>query len=67
MPKQLKLDPTKCDGVGICVLKAPDLITMDAWGFPIVDEHSLNAAGVKQARKAVNACPKRALMIIERD
>lgn len=67
MPKQLKLDPTKCDGVGICVLKAPDLITMDVWGFPIVDDHNLTAAEMKQARKTVNACPKRALLILDRD
>jgi ferredoxin len=67
MPKQLKVDPTKCDGIGICALKAPDLITLDVWGFPIIDARDLTSAEVKQARKAVNACPKRALLIIEQE
>ena len=65
MTTRLMIDPTRCDGVGICAIKAPDLITLDAWGFPMIAESPLTEKTLVQAQRAVAACPKRALMIIE--
>ncbi len=67
MNKHLLIDPTKCDGVGICAIKAPDLIQMDVWGFPIIESAPLTDNTKKQAKKALRACPKKALLIIERE
>jgi ferredoxin len=60
--KALTLDATSCDGVGMCALVAPDMITLDAWGFPVIDGE-VAAAKVKKARAAARACPHRALRV----
>lgn len=68
MREYLVVDPTKCDGVGICAIQAPDLIELDDWGFPLISGVALSDEQLlKQARKAVRACPKRALLIVERE
>lgn len=68
MTQHLVVDPTKCDGVGICAIKAPDLITLDDWGFPMIKPSDLiDSQLLKQAKRAVGACPKRALLIVTRN
>ena len=63
---RLRLDPSVCDGVGICAHLAPDLVTVDSWGYPIVDEGPLERSGeLRQARAAVAACPRSALFMQE--
>lgn len=56
----LTLDAARCDGVSICALVAPDLVTLDRWGFPVIDEGA-DASLVRQARAAAKACPHRAM------
>jgi ferredoxin len=56
----LQLDAARCDGVGICALAAPDLVTLDRWGFPVIEERT-DASMVRQARAAAKACPHRAM------
>lgn len=66
---RLRIDATRCDGVGICSLVAPDLVTLDPWGFPVIaDVPELVASGrldgedaERQVRRAVRACPHRVL------
>jgi ferredoxin len=58
----LGLDATVCDGVGMCALVAPDMITLDAWGFPVIDSEAA-AARPKKARAAARSCPHRALRV----
>lgn len=58
--RALQLDAASCDGVGICALVAPDVVTLDRWGFPVVDEAAASSL-VRQARAAARACPHRAL------
>ncbi len=57
----LSIDAAACDGVGMCALVAPDLITLDGWGFPVIDAEVAAARAVKKARAAARACPHRAL------
>ena len=60
----LRIDPSVCDGVGICAHLAPDLIALDSWGYPIIDDHVLVRKRQQcQANAAVSACPKKALFI----
>lgn len=67
MSKHLLVDPTICDGVGICAIKASHLIELDYWGFPIVDDSALTPKLEREALRAIRACPKRALLLVERD
>ncbi len=60
----LRIDPSLCDGVGICAHLAPDLIALDSWGYPIIDDHALTRKRLmRQAQSVVSACPKKALFI----
>ena len=60
----LRIDPSLCDGVGICAHLAPDLIALDSWGYPIIDDHVLTRKRhLRQADSAVSACPKNALFV----
>jgi len=60
----LRVDPSICDGVGICAHLAPDLVAVDSWGYPIVRSGPLSAGRERrQAEAAVAACPRRALRI----
>ena len=59
----LRVNLIACDGVGICVHLAPDLVRVDSWGFPIVTSLPLDRSGRRHARAAVRACPHKALFI----
>ncbi|HSN06668.1 MAG TPA: ferredoxin [Candidatus Angelobacter sp.] len=60
----LRIDPSVCDGVGICAHLAPDLVTVDSWGYPILRPGALRSASERrQAEAAVAACPRKALRL----
>lgn len=59
----LRVNPVLCDGVGRCAQLAPDVIRIDHWGFPIVLRRPLSEAELTQAVRAVEACPRRALVL----
>jgi ferredoxin len=61
---RLRVDPVACAGVGVCAQLADRNITLDRWGYPIVDGE-LQTGAVKDARRAVRACPRRALWLEE--
>jgi ferredoxin len=61
---QLVVDPVSCDGVGMCAQLAPDVVTLDSWGFPVVPRDALPADVEKQASRAVAGCPRRALLLV---
>jgi ferredoxin len=63
---RLIANPALCDGHGICVLRAPDLLTLDAWGFVGLETtETLSGRDLRRARGAVAACPERALSLVE--
>ena len=61
----LVLDPIACDGRGMCHDAAPDLITLDEWGYPLLPGGTLrapiSARDRKAATEATHACPLLAL------
>lgn len=60
----LRLDPSVCDGVGICAHLAPDLVAVDSWGYPIVSGTPLDSRSLaRQADAAARACPRKALHV----
>ena len=63
-PVVLRVDWSRCDGQGMCVLWAPELLTRDEWGYPVVDRAAVPKALRPQAREAVTACPRLALALV---
>jgi ferredoxin len=60
---RLKVDPIACDGRGLCAEIAPELVTLDDWGFPIVPSQPVPPRWLTHAREAVRLCPKLALKL----
>jgi ferredoxin len=61
---RLRVDPIACAGHGICAEVFPERITLDDWGYPIVDPRPLPAELKGHARRAVAACPALALALV---
>jgi ferredoxin len=59
----LAVDWIRCDGRGLCAELLPELITLDEWGYPIVDPRPVPEHLLAHARRAVAACPTLALLI----
>ena len=60
---RLRLDPIACDGHGLCAELFPERVTLDDWGYPIVDDTPIDGALLAHARRAVAACPLLALRL----
>ena len=63
MGKRLRVDPTACAGHGLCAELAPELVTLDEWGYPIVTDRPVPRALSRTARRAVTDCPALALAL----
>lgn len=63
MNYRLRVDPIACDGRGICADLLPERITLDDWGYPIIDPTPMGPHLMDHARRAVAACPKLALLL----
>ena len=63
MAKQLRVDPTACTGHGLCAELAPELVTLDEWGYPIVTDRLVPRGLDRTARRAVTDCPALALAL----
>lgn len=61
----LEIDWTRCDGHGLCARLLPENISLDDWGFPIIDGQ-VDDSHVKDARRAALACPAMALRLAKR-
>lgn len=61
MKHRLAVNPIACTGHGICAEMLPELIVLDEWGFPIVDDREVPAQLGSLARRAVRLCPTLAL------
>ncbi|HEX6763388.1 MAG TPA: ferredoxin [Gaiellaceae bacterium] len=61
--KRLRIDPIACDGRGLCAELFPERITLDEWGYAIIDQTPIPASLERHAAKAVEACPLLALSL----
>ena len=59
----VRVNPVACDGSGLCAELLPERISLDDWGYPIVDETPLTPELVEHAQRAVDACPTMALLL----
>ena len=63
MSERVRVNPITCEAHGMCAELLPERITLDEWGYPIVDEEPLPASLIDHARRAAEACPTFALLI----
>ena len=61
--RTLRVDWPACNARGVCHELLPEVVSLDEWGYPLVDEvtHELLAL----AREAVRMCPRLALRLVE--
>jgi ferredoxin len=62
---KLLLDPTRCQGYGLCQEPAPELIDLDEWGYAQVRATDVPHEAEEAARAAVAACPNSALRLVK--
>jgi ferredoxin len=60
---RLIVDPIACTGHGLCAELLPEWITLDDWGFPIIDPRVVPPDLEALAKHAVEACPTLALAL----
>ena len=63
---ELLIDPIACDGRGVCAEILPERIERDRWGYPVVEADEIPPALFDHAVRAVRACPRQAIRLVER-
>ena len=63
MSETLKVDMTACTAHGMCAELLPERVTLDDWGYPIVDGRPVDGDLLDLARRAVDTCPVMALRL----
>jgi NADH:ubiquinone oxidoreductase subunit F (NADH-binding)/ferredoxin len=59
----LQIDWTRCDGHGLCAALLPRSISVDEWGYPVLDADGLRGERPADLRRAVGVCPSLALRL----
>jgi ferredoxin len=67
MSKRLRVNPIACEAHGLCAELFPERVTLDDWGYPIVDEQPIPPELLAHAERAVDACPTLALLLKAED
>lgn len=60
---RLEVNPIACKAHGLCAELLPEVITLDDWGYPIVDPRPLPPELLPLARRAAAACPVLAIKL----
>ena len=63
MSQRVRVNPIACEAHGMCAELLPERITLDEWGYPIVDGAPLDGEEVEHAIRAAQACPTFALLV----
>jgi ferredoxin len=63
MSRTIRVNPIACDGSGLCAELLPERVTLDDWGYPIIDPRPLTPDLEKHAERAVSACPTLAFLL----
>jgi ferredoxin len=62
---RLVVNPIECEAHGVCAELFPERVHLDDWGYPIIDSEPIPHSLMKHARRAVQNCPKLALLLSE--
>jgi ferredoxin len=63
---RITIDPVACAAYGYCAEILPEAISLDEWGYPIIDDRPLPADLMALAKRAARDCPKRAITLRQR-
>jgi ferredoxin len=63
MSQRVRVNPIACEAHGMCAELLPERITLDEWGYPVVDGEPLPDSLLAHARRAAQACPTFALLL----
>ncbi len=63
MSRSVRVNPIACDGSGLCAELLPERISLDEWGYPIVDSTPVSGELEQHAERAVASCPTMALLL----
>ena len=66
MSERLRVNPIACEAHGMCAEVLPERIALDEWGYPIIDPQPLPPELLEHARRAAQACPTFALILLRR-
>ena len=67
MSERLRVNPIACEAHGLCAELFPERITLDEWGYPVIDPRSIPENLIAHARRATDACPTLALLLERAD
>jgi ferredoxin len=60
---RVRVNPIACEAHGMCAELLPERITLDEWGYPLIDAEPLTEELLGNARRAAQACPTLALLL----
>jgi ferredoxin len=60
---RLRVNPIACEAHGMCAELLPERVTLDEWGYPMLDDEPLEPELLGMARRAAQACPTFALLV----
>ena len=63
MSYRVRVNPIACEAHGMCAELLPERITLDEWGYPLIDAEPLTQELLGNARRAAQACPTLALLL----
>jgi ferredoxin len=66
MTSRLRVNWIACEAHGMCAELLPERITLDDWGYPIIDGRPIPPELEGHARRAVDVCPTLALTLERR-
>jgi ferredoxin len=62
---RLLVNMIECEAHGVCAELFPERVSLDEWGYPIIDGEPIPPALLRHARRAVQNCPKLALILTD--
>ena len=63
MSHRVRVNPIACEAHGMCAELLPERVTLDEWGYPVIDGSRLEGSQVEHALRAARACPTFALLL----
>jgi ferredoxin len=63
--RRLKVDWPACKAHGVCAELVPELVSLDEWGYPLIEDAAVPRKVLGHAQRAVTACPTLALSLVE--
>lgn len=63
MSHRVRVNPIACEAHGMCAELLPERITLDQWGYPVIDPAPVDGVEYDHATRAVQACPTFALLL----